>query len=236
MEVISRKDALASGAKYYFTGKPCSEGGVGLRLVSNGRCYCAMCIAKIKNQKAVDYQLHRVQRDSTSSLWKKLNPEKVRESEKKSRKKNSTSKKVECVQRGRPRIEGTYYERNKEKIKAKRKTPEVRNQLLLSKRKYKAVNKDKVRAESSTRRARRRQAVPSWYGELDNLVLSEATSLCVQREHETGTPWHVDHMVPLSAKNVCGLHCADNLQVIPSAMNLAKGNKLWYTVRYEWLK
>lgn len=40
MDIISRKTAKEKELKHYFTGKPCSEGGIGLRLVSNGRCYC----------------------------------------------------------------------------------------------------------------------------------------------------------------------------------------------------
>lgn len=86
------------------------------------------------------------------------------------------------------------------------------------------------------KRQRLYKSVPTWYGELDDLVVQEATSLCMQREYETKLVWHVDHMLPLRAKNVSGLHCADNLQVIPAKMNLAKGNKLMYTERYAWLK
>lgn len=40
MDIISRKTAKEKELKHYFTGKPCSEGGIGFRLVSNGRCYC----------------------------------------------------------------------------------------------------------------------------------------------------------------------------------------------------
>lgn len=232
MENISRKDAKSCGIKFYFTGNPCSAGGIGPRLTSNGRCYCNICKKKIKSQKASDYQIHKQKRDLSSCSWKKANPEKVKEIEAKSK---SLKKKTRAAI-GRPRLDGTYYERNKEKIKELRKQPHRREKILAAKRKYKEKNKSKVRSESSTRRAKRRQAIPSWFGEFDKLVLEEAVNLCLERTKETGIDWHLDHMIPLCAEEACGLHCAENFQVIPSTMNLAKGNRLWYVERNSWLR
>lgn len=51
----------------------------------------------------------------------------------------------------------------------------------------------------------------------------EAAALCRDREAATGFAWHVDHMIPLQAKEACGLHCATNLQVIPAMRSRRRG-------------
>ena len=232
MDIISRKAAKENGFKHYFTGKPCSEGGIGLRLVSNGRCYCYLCIAKIKTQKSNDYVNHKDKRDSTTKNWKNNNRSKSNFYAKKSKEKFKKDKPILL----KTKLEGTYYSRNKQTILAKRKEPLNKERILSDKRKYKKLNKDKVRAESSTRRARRKLAVPVWFNELDSFVLEEAASLCVIREKETHFEWHIDHMYPLANKDICGLHCAENIQVIPAFLNLKKNNSLMYIDRYDFLK
>ena len=102
-------------------------------------------------------------------------------------------------------------------------------------RRHYSKNKAAYGASRILRRAKQRQATPFWYGEFDDLVVREAFSLCAERREATGIDWHVDHMVPLQAREACGLHCGINLQVIPGALNSTKNNKMIMCNPDEWL-
>jgi len=80
-------------------------------------------------------------------------------------------------------------------------------------------------ALKSSNRAKRKQRIVDWDSEFSELVLEEAYALCELRKKVIGTEWHVDHIYPLCAKHVSGLHNGYNLQVVPAKWNLAKGNR-----------
>lgn len=39
--------------------------------------------------------------------------------------------------------------------------------------------------------------------------------------------YHVDHIVPVQSKWVCGLNCEANMRVLPASENMSKGNRHW---------
>lgn len=88
--------------------------------------------------------------------------------------------------------------------------------------KYRAANPAKFRAKTTKRRAKKLNATPVW---ADQVLIDEIYNLAHMRTVSTGFMWHVDHIVPLQSKLVCGLHVEHNLQVIPGATNLRKGNR-----------
>ena len=91
-------------------------------------------------------------------------------------------------------------------------------------RKWQKANPDKANSISANRRARKLQATPDWLSK-DDLALIDWTYHCAKvAESKFGESYHVDHIVPLQGKDVCGLHVPWNLQVITAKENLSKSN------------
>ena len=74
------------------------------------------------------------------------------------------------------------------------------------------------------RATRAKQARVDWNKELTDFVYSEAHKLRRMRNTLFDFDWHVDHIVPLKGRCVCGLHVWNNFAVIPKVENLRKGN------------
>lgn len=132
-----------------------------------------------------------------------------------------------------------YYQINKERIllkntrwkeenralreKTDRKWVENnRDKVRETKTRYKRKNEDKTLADKAKRRAIKINAKPV-YANLEKIreFYKEAKNL----ELETGIKYHVDHIIPLQGKTVCGFHIETNLQVITAEENMRKGNK-----------
>lgn len=98
-----------------------------------------------------------------------------------------------------------YYLSNKEKVYA------INN-------KWKEKNKARVLALKRKRVATKLNATPKWCEhEAIELIYKEAALL----------KYHVDHIVPLVSKLVCGLHVLSNIQILPPTDNMKKGNRYW---------
>ena len=132
--------------------------------------------------------------------------------------------------------------KNSDKGKEKRKEWDTNNAdvVATSKRKWYEQHKEEVCRQAivfakanpawkashcAKRRASKLKALPPWTTEDDLFLIQEAHDLARLRKEQFGFPWHVDHIVPLQGKKVCGLHIWWNMQVIPGSLNSVKGNR-----------
>jgi hypothetical protein len=99
------------------------------------------------------------------------------------------------------------------------------NKVSISRKKWKDNNPGKVEADRVQRKKRIKQATPKCQTEtqrigIEAVYLRAKTSSCVRG------PYHVDHIIPLNAKNICGLHVYWNLETRKAEENLKKSNKI----------
>jgi hypothetical protein len=92
---------------------------------------------------------------------------------------------------------------------------------------WSAANKHRGRSWSMARKESVRQATPSWLSEVQKDEINQMHWLARDLEIISGGTYQVDHSVPLRGKNVCGLHVPWNLQILPSDINLSKGNRFY---------
>ena len=72
-------------------------------------------------------------------------------------------------------------------------------------------------AKAARRRAAKLKATPPWAD------LEEIKNVYLEAQY---FGMHVDHIIPLQGKEVCGLHIWENLQLLTPEKNIKKGNKL----------
>jgi hypothetical protein len=106
-----------------------------------------------------------------------------------------------------------HYNLNKEKI-------------LANKKQWRKKNLHKIAEYASKHRSVMLNASVSW---ADKCYISDLYANCKEAEQLFANAgiqikFHVDHIVPLKHKKVCGLHVEHNLQILTAEENLSKSN------------
>jgi hypothetical protein len=87
-----------------------------------------------------------------------------------------------------------------------------------TKRRYYHRNKMAAMVRKALRNSRSKQATPKW---LTAEMIQQIADIYMLRPRG----YHVDHIVPLAGKNVCGLNVPWNMQYLTAEENLRKGRK-----------
>lgn len=152
------------------------------------------------------------QREATRK-WRAKNPERKRQIQRDWRAANAERLKERRRQN---------YAANAEHNREKQRQWRVRNKDRLNewRAEWARRNAGTVNAKNARRHAAKLQATPAWANRVEIRAIYEAAALL-------GPAFHVDHIVPLRSKRVCGLHCEANLRIIPAALNASKHNRHW---------
>ena len=145
----------------------------------------------------------------------------------------------EALRRKKER-DAKYYQKNKQRIKARtalryfntideqkayfhdyhKKNASKKRSITAE---WKKKNKHKVNEQVRRRQAAEIYATPKWLAQDHIEKIQEIYWLAHDLRAVSGEEYHVDHIIPLRGKNICGLHVPWNLQILPADLNLSKG-------------
>jgi hypothetical protein len=176
-------------------------------------------------------------KNAYAKVWAKTNPEVKRQRDKKYREQNPEwvasyySKYYENNRNKQLEYSKKFQQENKEHLKEYRKAYYEANKdkILTYQAEYRQENKHKHAISEAKRRAVKLNATPAWLTEDDLDVIGWVYEMREERTKATGVVYHVDHIVPLQGKDVCGLHVWWNMQLLPASENISKSNKLEVT-------
>lgn len=84
-----------------------------------------------------------------------------------------------------------------------------------------ARNPHRYRQKSAAKIERLRMSTPAW---ADKRAIESVYAAARRISNGSGIAHHVDHIVPLFGRNVCGLHVEGNLQILSAELNRRKSN------------
>ena len=166
--------------------------------------------AKNKHKAKKYYEDNKILILSKMKAYRDSNQEIIRER----KKKYSKTEKAKELNRIRNKI---YHSNNKDLINAKAKVYYYNNleKIYLTKKKTRQKRRALDLAYVRLRQANKIKATPKWA----NLEKIKEIYL------NCPSGYHVDHITPLTNKNVCGLHVESNLQYLTAKENMKKSNK-----------
>lgn len=217
MSVISRKEALAMGLKFYFTGQPCKNGHVCEREVIDWKCLQCRRARAAKRLEANRAKVNAARREKYASdpeyrqrhidevkKWTLENPERAKARTTAWREANREH----------------FLEVKKQNNLLRRADPKVREKQKQASQAWKKANPEKRRSYVRNRRARKRNAEGSHTDKDIQAIWDRQGGICVYCPADLRiTGHHVDHIVAVSKG---GSNWPSNLQCLCPDCNLRK--------------
>lgn len=235
--LISKRQSLDIGLAYFFTGKPCVNGGVWLRKTKTGVCECANCKAKRLAKQGEWVKQNRDHLNEKARIYASKPDVKKRQAER-------DRKRLENNREEMNRKKREWYHENKERAKAKRSEwidrigheaykayAKKHGRKRYEKHKIKIVsqviewrkrNPEKTSMYARATAAKRRSAEGRYTSADVERLMAMQKGRCAYCAGSIIDSYHIDHVMPLA---LGGTNWPDNLQLLCPPCNLAKGAK-----------
>lgn len=92
---------------------------------------------------------------------------------------------------------------------------------------YRKKNRARLNCNNMKYVSDKRFSTPKWLSLFDKHYMKHIYIQAKELENLDGIKRHVDHIIPLRGKTVCGLHVPWNLQILTAEENCNKNNKLY---------
>lgn len=254
MEIISRKEAILKGLKYYFTGNECNRGHISNRTVSNRKCTgCAR--QHYQENKEIIKQYQQENKEHRKQYSKRYNKDN------KDNKDRIAKKAKQYYQENKERLakhQSQYRLDNKDRVVGQKNkyNQENKEKVAEYKRRYYQNNKDEL---SKRQRERNKNNILSIFsrgtiGRLELGVGVNSKRSIKQVEMDIGytqdqfklhieslwldgmswdnrSEWHIDHIIPIkqfidnNIEDIMLINHLDNLQPLWAKENISKKDK-----------
>jgi hypothetical protein len=213
MKCEIRATAIAEGKDRYFTNKPCKNGHVVERNTNTGRC--VECHRLYMRRYWDKYPEAVEKRNKMLQGYQFRNPENYAKHQEAKKQKWHTDEEYRT----------NLNEKTKEINRVRYQDPEYKAKRSQQGKEWFKNNAGIAKAKRARRRASMSNATPDWLTAIQKAQIAEFYEIATALEAQTGIKRHVDHIVPLKANGISGLHVPWNLQILTAHENLSKRNR-----------
>lgn len=190
-------EARERGLRWYFVDRPCPKGHFAKRNVSNREC--RQCV----NEK--------------NAAKRRLDPDAARAKDRARHNRTISDRRQQSCESYRRNVD-----KRREYERVRYAQPGRQEWQKKQAKSWAKANPGKRNRIIAARRAWVKRATPLWLTDADRRRIEE---IYLEAASYGRGVMHVDHIIPLRGKLICGLHVPSNLRIIPALANVRKGNR-----------